>query len=150
MIPGLTRLLSGLRFFSFHSGLLLVQFSFKSRSSYPFHITLFDLLCLHLSLRTTLNRCFQTLRISTHDPSIGMPPVGCCVLGNCVDRWRIVLWDKAFLPFFTSKDLKFFKGSNLPTFEGGPMSIKRVLYRFACYYHIFLHYHGLFFFSCTI
>ena len=53
-----------------------------------------------------------------------------------VDRWQIMLWDKAFLPFFTSKDLKFFKGSNLLTFDGGPMAIKRVLYR--CTYDLLL------------
>ena len=58
--------------------------------------------------------------------------------GEFVDRWRIVLWNQAFLPFFISKtskdskdskDSKFVKGSNLFKFPGGPMAIKCVVYR---------------------
>ena len=58
--------------------------------------------------------------------------------GEFVDWWRIVLWDQAFLPFFISKtskdskdskDSKFIKGCNLLKFLGGPMAIKRMVYR---------------------
>ena len=63
---------------------------------------------------------------------------GVLKLGEFVDRWRIVLWDQAFLPFFTSKtskdskdskDSKFVKGSTLLKFPRGPMAIKCVVYR---------------------
>ena len=47
-----------------------------------------------------------------------------------VDRWRIILWDKAFLSFFNSNGVKFVKSSVLTTFKGGDMAINRVLYRY--------------------
>ena len=46
-----------------------------------------------------------------------------------IDRWWILLWDKAFLPFFSSEDSKFVKGFDLKTFKGGPKAIKRVVSR---------------------
>ena len=80
------------------------------------------------------------MRRSTHIPSIGMPWRG-LQTGEFVDRWQILLWNKALLPFFTSKDSKFLKGSNLKTFEGSPKAIKHVVYRFASLPTIFLSCH---------
>ena len=50
-------------------------------------------------------------------------------LGEYVDWWRIVLWDKAFLPFFEAKDSNFVKDSDLLEFASGRMAIKQVVYR---------------------
>ena len=37
-----------------------------------------------------------------------------------IDRWRILLWDRAFLPFFVAKgNLKFTKGIKLRKMDGG-------------------------------
>ena len=61
-----------------------------------------------------------------------------------VDRWRILLWKKAFLPFLSStKGTKFVKGTDLRAFDGGEQAIKRVLYRcfiflIAIFYFTFL------------
>ena len=49
--------------------------------------------------------------------------------GEFVDWWRIVFWNKAFIPFFEAKDLKFIKGSHLLEFVDGRMAIKQVVYR---------------------
>ena len=47
-----------------------------------------------------------------------------------VDRWRILLWEKPFLPFLSpTKGAKFVKGTDLRAFDGGEQAIKRVLYR---------------------
>ena len=41
-------------------------------------------------------------------------------LRSFVDRWRILLWDKAFLPFLSlAKGAKFVKGTDLRAFDGG-------------------------------
>ena len=46
-----------------------------------------------------------------------------------VDRWRILLWKKAFLPFLSpAKGTKFVKGMDLRAFDGGEQAIKRILY----------------------
>ena len=47
-----------------------------------------------------------------------------------VDRWRILLWEKPFLPFFSpAKGAKFVKGMDLRAFDSGEQAIKCVLYR---------------------
>ena len=47
-----------------------------------------------------------------------------------VDRWRILLWEKAFLPFLSlAKGSKFVKETDLRAFDGGEQAIKGVLYK---------------------
>ena len=47
-------------------------------------------------------------------------PIGIFGPKEFVDRWRILLWEKAFLPFFSpAKGAKFVKGTDLRAFDGG-------------------------------
>ena len=56
-------------------------------------------------------------------------PIGILGPKEFVDRWRILLWEKAFLPFLSpAKGAKFVKGTDLRAFDGGEQAIKRVLY----------------------
>ena len=48
-----------------------------------------------------------------------------------VDRWKILLWEMAFLPILSlAKGAKFMKGINLKVFEAGVKAINRVLYMY--------------------
>ena len=48
-----------------------------------------------------------------------------------IDRWRILLWDKAFLPLFVAKDnLKFTKGTELRKMDIGNQIIDRVFFKY--------------------
>ena len=48
-----------------------------------------------------------------------------------IDRWRILLWDRAFLPFFVAKgNLKFIKGTELRKMDDGKQIIDRVFFRY--------------------
>ena len=58
-------------------------------------------------------------------------PVGIRGPKEFVDRWRILLWEKAFLPIFSpAKGAKFVKGMDLNTFDSGEQAINRILYRY--------------------
>ena len=64
-------------------------------------------------------------------PGLNMnAPGGILDPSQYVERWRISLWDKAFLPFLASKtNVNFSKSSVLKEFEGGENAWRRVLYR---------------------
>ena len=48
-----------------------------------------------------------------------------------IDKWRILLWDRAFLPLFASKaSPKFTKGTELRKMDGGTKIINRCLSRY--------------------
>ena len=48
-----------------------------------------------------------------------------------IDKWRILLWDRAFLPLFANKaSPKFTKGMELRKMDGGSKIINRCLYRY--------------------
>ena len=48
-----------------------------------------------------------------------------------IDRWRILLWDRAFLPLFVAKsNLKFIKGIELRKMDDGNHIIDRVFFRY--------------------
>ena len=48
-----------------------------------------------------------------------------------IDKWRILLWDRAFLPLFASKaSPKFTKDTKLRKMDGGSKIINRCLYRY--------------------
>ena len=48
-----------------------------------------------------------------------------------VESWRILLWDKAFLPFLhPAANPPFLKGSTFDTHPGAPLAENRVLYRY--------------------
>ena len=50
-------------------------------------------------------------------------------LGDYVEHWRLILWDKAFLVYFDdNKDLRFVKGLDFMEFKESPISIKRIAY----------------------
>jgi hypothetical protein len=51
-----------------------------------------------------------------------------------VESWRIVLWEKAFMPFFAPKDKKAYtKKSTFSDFPGAKLAVKRVVYRCVIY-----------------
>ena len=48
-----------------------------------------------------------------------------------IDRWRILLWDRAFLPLFVAKgNLKFTKGIELRKMDNGKQIIDRVFFKY--------------------
>ncbi len=49
-------------------------------------------------------------------------------IGDYVERWRISLWEKAFIPFFKG-ETSFTKQSKLEDMPTGIQAIKRVLFR---------------------
>ena len=54
-----------------------------------------------------------------------------------IDKWRILLWDRAFLPLFASKaSPKFTKGTKLRKMDGGSKIINRCLFRY--FFELFL------------
>ena len=58
-------------------------------------------------------------------------PIGILGPKEFVDRWRILLWEKAFLPILSpTQGAKFVKGTDLTTFEAGAKVIKCILYRY--------------------
>lgn len=50
--------------------------------------------------------------------------------GDYVERWRIALWEKAFIPFFKG-GTSFTKKSQLEDMPTGIQAIKRVLFRYS-------------------
>ena len=49
-----------------------------------------------------------------------------------IDKWRILLWDRAFLPLFAGKaSPKFTKGTKLRKMDGGTKIINRCFYRYS-------------------
>ena len=49
-----------------------------------------------------------------------------------IDKWRILLWDRAFLPLFAAKaSPKFMKGMELKKMDGGTKIINCSLYRYS-------------------
>ena len=49
-----------------------------------------------------------------------------------IEKWRILLWNWAFLPLFAVKaSLKFTKGTELRKMDGGTKIINRCLYRYS-------------------
>jgi hypothetical protein len=48
-----------------------------------------------------------------------------------VESWRILLWDKAFIPFFGNKDQKLYtKKSIFKEFPGTESAVRRIVYRY--------------------
>ena len=48
-----------------------------------------------------------------------------------IDMWRISVWDKTFLPFFSpNADPPFLKSKVLKDFPNGLMAFRRVLYKY--------------------
>ena len=48
-----------------------------------------------------------------------------------IDKWRILLWDMAFLPIFVAKgNLKFTKGTELNKMDDGKKIINRAMFRY--------------------
>ena len=48
-----------------------------------------------------------------------------------IDKWRILLWDRAFLPLFVAKDnLKFTKGTELRKMDNGNQIIDRIFFKY--------------------
>ena len=54
-------------------------------------------------------------------------------IGDYVERWRIALWEKAFIPFFKG-EVPFTKASKLLEMATGVQAIKRVLFRCVPYF----------------
>ena len=50
-------------------------------------------------------------------------------IGDYVERWRIALWEKAFIPFFKG-ETSFTKKSQLEDMPTGVQAIKRVFFRY--------------------
>ena len=48
---------------------------------------------------------------------------------NYVEKWRILLWDKAFYPLIRAQR-PFTKGTKLEAFKFGEIAIKRVFYKY--------------------
>ena len=52
-----------------------------------------------------------------------------------VDRWRILLWKKAFLPILSlAKGPKFVNGSIFTVFDGGAKAIKCIFYMYLSFH----------------
>ena len=49
-----------------------------------------------------------------------------------IEKWRILLWDRTFLPLFAVKaSLEFTKGTKLRKMDGGTKIINHCLYRYS-------------------
>ena len=58
-------------------------------------------------------------------------PVGILDPKEFVDGWRILLWEKAFLPILSPvKGAKFVKGIDLEAFDAGVKAINCILYKY--------------------
>jgi hypothetical protein len=57
-----------------------------------------------------------------------------------IEKWRIVLWDKGFLPFFNKRgDPQFTKSTKFKDYPGTDKAVKRVLYRYFLLLLLVLH-----------
>ena len=53
-------------------------------------------------------------------------------LKDYIEKWRILLWDQAFLPLFAAKaSPKFTKGTEVRKMDGGTKIINHCLYRYS-------------------
>ena len=51
-------------------------------------------------------------------------------LEDYLEKWRILLWDKAYKPFFIGQK-GFLKSTVFSTYEGSELAMKRLLYRYS-------------------
>ena len=82
---------------------------------------------------------FSKCKVELHRPVNWNASRGVLQPKDYIDNWRILLWDRAFLPLFAAKaSSKFTKGTELKKMDGGTKIINRYLYRYSSF--SFLHF----------